>query len=116
MDQPAQRVDVDVVEPARREAHHVLLFIVTATAEGTRAHVEAEEPVPVLWVAGHGLTPTCGRCMAVVRLCADGIGGTSSGHQGSIYCIAVAGGAQPDILAAREHGAPLSGQETNSGC
>src|SRR5690349_553787 len=54
MDQPAQRLDVDVVEPAGRETQHVLLLVVTAVAAGTRrAHAEAENPVRLLWVAGH---------------------------------------------------------------
>lgn len=59
MNQPAQHVDVDVVEPARRETHHMLLFMITATAAGTRAHGEAEDPVLFLWVTSHGFAPRC---------------------------------------------------------
>ena len=57
MNQPAQRVDVDVVEPGRRKTHHMLLFMITAAAAGSRAHGEAEDPVLFLWVTSHEFAP-----------------------------------------------------------
>jgi hypothetical protein len=41
----------------------MLFFMVTATAAGTRAHGEAEDPVPFFWVASHGFAPGCYRCL-----------------------------------------------------
>jgi hypothetical protein len=55
MDQPDQRVDVDIIEPAGREAHHVLLFAPARMA--TRAYGEAEDPIPLVPVASHGSAP-----------------------------------------------------------
>jgi hypothetical protein len=55
MNQPDQRVNVDVIEPAGREAHHVLLFALARMA--AKPHGEAEDPVPLVPVAGHGSAP-----------------------------------------------------------
>jgi hypothetical protein len=41
----------------------VLFFMITATAAGTRAHGEAEDPVLFLWVTSHGFAPGCRRCL-----------------------------------------------------
>src|SRR5215472_19111016 len=55
MNQPEQHVHVDIVEPACRETHYVLLFMLAVTR--ARPHGEAENPVLFLPVAGHRLTP-----------------------------------------------------------
>ena len=55
MNQPYQHVHVDAIEPAGREAHHVLLFILAATR--VRPDGEAENPVLFFPVAGHEFTP-----------------------------------------------------------
>jgi hypothetical protein len=52
MNQPGQRVNVDIIEPAGREAHHVLLFASARLA--ARPHGEAEDPVPLIPVTSHG--------------------------------------------------------------
>jgi hypothetical protein len=55
MNQPGQRVNVDIIEPAGREAHHVLLFAPARMA--ARPHGEAEDPIPLVPVTGHGSAP-----------------------------------------------------------
>ena len=55
MDQPYQHVHVHAIDPASREAHHVLLFILAATR--ARPNGEAENPVCFFPVAGHEFTP-----------------------------------------------------------
>jgi hypothetical protein len=55
MNQPDQRVDVDIIEPAGREAHHVLLFAPARLA--ARPHWEAEDPIPLVPVTSHGSAP-----------------------------------------------------------
>ena len=55
VNQPDQRVNVDIIEPAGREAHYVLLFVLAATRSPPRG--EAENPVLFFPVAGHGFTP-----------------------------------------------------------
>ena len=55
MNQPGQRVNVDVIEPADREAHHVLLFAPARMA--ARTHGEAEDPIPLVPVTSHGSAP-----------------------------------------------------------
>src|SRR5262249_47193413 len=51
MNQPDQHVNVDVIEPAGREAHHVLFFASARMA--ARPGGEAEEPIPLLPAATH---------------------------------------------------------------
>ena len=55
VNQPDQRVNVDIIEPAGREAHHVLLFAAARTV--ARPHGEAEEPIPLVPVTSHGFAP-----------------------------------------------------------
>ena len=57
----------------------MLLFVVTATATaaGTRARGEAEDPVPFLWVASHGFAPRMLSVHALVKLCVRGVGDTT---------------------------------------
>lgn len=58
MHQPGQRIHVDVIEPAGREAHHVL-FLVLAVAR-SRPDGEAENPVLFFPAARHDFAPKVG--------------------------------------------------------
>jgi hypothetical protein len=79
MNQPDQRIDVDIIEPAGREAHHVLLFALARMAAGS--HGEAEDPVPLVPVAGHGpLRGSRRRRVFLVKLCD---GGTTQRKRGA---------------------------------
>jgi hypothetical protein len=55
VNQPGQRVNVDIIEPAGREAHHVLFFATARTV--ARPHGEAEKPIPLVPVTSHGSAP-----------------------------------------------------------
>jgi hypothetical protein len=58
MDQPGQRVHVDVIEPTGREAHHVLFFVLAVAR--FRPDGEAENPVLFFPAARHDFTPEVG--------------------------------------------------------
>src|SRR5690242_3543047 len=71
MNQPGQRVNVDVIEPADREAHHVLLFAPARMAARTHGKPRTRfvsSPLPVM-------VPLRGsrRCRGfLVKLCGGG--------------------------------------------
>src|SRR5436309_1454892 len=71
MNQPDQRINVDNIEPAGREAHHVLLFALARVTARPRG--EAKDPVPLFPVAAHGPLRGSRRCRSfLVKLCDGG--------------------------------------------
>ena len=89
MNQPSQRVNVDILEPAGREAHHVLVLAPAGMAARSTGKPRTRFLSPP--VTSHGLLRGSRRCHGVLaKLCDAEQPGTRAGAwRGSVGEVAV---------------------------